>query len=67
MDLWAYAAFIQGTVYPYLAVPFTIPEYTAAYKHVIQGNYPPRSLAAQVPDYTAPMDAGPPIKMKLSS
>ena len=53
-------------VYAYLAVPFTIPEYIAAYVHVIEGNQPPRSVAAQVPYWfpTVHMDAGPPIKIK---
>ena len=58
----------SSQVYPYLAVPFTIPEYVAAYKHdVIRGNPRSGSVAApQVSYYTVPMDAGPPIKIKLS-
>ena len=55
----------SSKVYPHLAVPFTILEYTAAYKHVIEGNHPPRSVA-QIPYYTVPMDAGPLIKIKFS-
>ena len=58
----------SSQVYPYRAVPFTIPEYVAAYKHdVIRGNPRSGSVAApQVSYYTVPMDAGPPIKIKLS-
>ena len=55
----------SSKVYPYLTVPFTIPEYIAAYTYVIKGNQPPRSVA-QVPYYTVPMDAGPLLKIKLS-
>ena len=55
----------SSKVYPYLTVPFTIPEYIAAYTHVIKGDHPLRSVA-QVPFYTVPMNAGPPIKIKFS-
>jgi hypothetical protein len=50
---WVYWLLLSSPqIYPYLAVPFTLPEYIAAYKHV----NPPRSVVTQVPYYTVPME-----------
>ena len=46
----------SSQVPPYIAVPFTIPEYTAAYG----------TPSIDAPFYTVPMDIGPPTKIRLS-